>query len=311
MSLPEYEATLLDRLGERTIEDVGVKLSRFDPQVHKLTTALEDEMRSRGYVFNNEAVAYNVSMMGGTYTWVTLAPQYLLVRENPNEDDVYDVVGVTSGGFPALDTTDVGDAAEDANLGVTQAKAKRGEWRRHHGSCYAITGPTDATTKRFSRTVCYNVDHQELDTTKGTSYWQYHEDASGVGINGNKMYRIWVHADPYGHGTAVPHTDRQPSPNTTQYFSGPCETVTTTVKAESGAPVVVGISREWEKTTCKSAWYGPVVKGDGDHAAEWETTDNPAPSDHARAVSMVLPVHAATKDGSPIWNILSGQWVRY
>ncbi len=244
---------------------------------------------------------------------ITRSPEDILVRESPDAD-IYDVFGLSSGGFPVIDTTDAGDAVDDVTMETElmgqSAKKQRGKWAPHHGDCYAIVGPADSTSKKYTRNVCYNVDHQQMDTVKGTSYWQYESDASGSASGTADMERIWVHGRPYHHGSAVHHADGLAKPTqTVEHAERDCETKTDSIYVESGSPATVGISREWAKTTCKYEWIGPVLQGEeGNHAAEWETNDA-IDAGQARAVALSIPVHAATKEGCPIWDVLHGQWV--
>ncbi|HWL36953.1 MAG TPA: hypothetical protein VNQ77_12235 [Frankiaceae bacterium] len=313
LPMPEYDATILQQLGEKTLAEVGVLAGMADPVVAKAAVALQQAMNEEGFVTDNELLAYNIHTADGMVTWLTYSAQNIAVRET-DDYDVYQILPLTSGGFPAVDTTDTGDAIDSVSgiVGLdSQTKSERGYWSNHHGDCYAIVGPRKGADERWQRTMCYAVDHQEMDTTKGTSYWQFRQRASGTSLNGWDMLRLWVHGQPYYHGTAPMSIDGIPEPNTTDTKDeGPCDTVTHTISAESGSPIKFGYSRSWEKVICNTSWYGPVSgkTAPGDWASYWRHSSGIG-SGTFRLVRLVTPVRTPTKEGTPIWNILSGQWV--
>ncbi|HWL34742.1 MAG TPA: hypothetical protein VNQ77_00985 [Frankiaceae bacterium] len=312
--LPVFDATVIEQLGETTLAQVGTLADMSSPWVLHLKSRLEAEMAKRGYIANNDALAYNVNTLDGTMTWVTYSPQTIIARPVtlPGEEfeyGTYEILPMTTRGIPAVDTTDAGDAVDDVALTAgadTTSKKERGRWGRHDNDCFTA-GVSNSNGPRSERTVCWQIDHQVMDTTKGRSYWQYEMDASGAGVRGNKMSKLWVHSRPYFEKAASQYRDGQNIPTHTYSSTEGCDTSTDEISVESGSPIKIGAKHRWTRTTCET--YSPkAYSNSGEHASIWYGNDSVKELVY-RHVAMKTPVYTATSAGSPLWHAWSGQWV--
>jgi hypothetical protein len=318
-TLAEYDATLVRSTGEKTLAQVGVLADQADQDIVRAKAALDVEMEKHGWLSHNEALAYNVHTADGFETWITYLPDNVVVRD-ADDYDVYQMLPLTTGGFPVVDTTDVGFAVDDV-LGniptvlATEAgngsSSSKGKFSRQSGSCFTVLGPKyDKEKARYERRVCHMLDHQEMDSTKGVSYWQFTMESNGDAMNTDNMSRLWVEGAPWGHDTAPMTQDGLGTPDQTEtYDTSNCTTSGISYTVSSGKPVTGGIGHNTTKTRCKAETYGPKFYPDDGHLASiWSTTD-PRPAGTVRAVSMAVPIWTATSEGTPEWSLMSGQWV--
>lgn len=305
--LPVFEATFLQQLGEQTLATAGTLADLTDPHVAKGIARLNEEMAKHGYVTDNEAVAYAVPMAEGVVTWITYSPENFVLRTD-GDLGTYEVLPITTTGVPAVDTTDAGDAAEalTAPTGTQAAKGNRGGWSRHAAECFYVSGP--GSKHRYHRNVCWRLDHQEMDTVKGTSFWQFHMQASGSAMNGNEMEKMWVQSEPVYGGAPALKSDGLSRPAATHGGSEGCETKEFSMWVESGEPLKIGASHTWSTVKCET--YGPKMFPEpGRYASIW--WGNPeVEQDVYREVMLKTPVSTKTKDGTPRWSPWSGQHVR-
>ena len=183
----------------------------------------------------------------------------------------------------------------------------------HDGSGAHWTVPEGASncfevsTDAFWRNVCWRIERQEKDNDSSKNFWQFHLDASGKSI-GRYMDRMWVEARPGPRGATNQSWDRLALPSAEFGGSEGCTTQGNEFSIGSGAPVQVGFSYYWERTTCEN--YSPKsYEGDPGHwASIW--TGNPMiePGRH-RAVMVKTPVKTPSDKGVS-WEILTGQSTR-
>ncbi|HWL37986.1 MAG TPA: hypothetical protein VNQ77_17500 [Frankiaceae bacterium] len=303
-TMPEFDRTLVAQLGEQTLAQVGELADMTLPWLLDAKARLDAEMASRGYLFENEAVAYNIHTADGMLTWLTYAPEQVVVRPT-GEVGVYEVLPLSTMGLPAVDTTDAGDAADD--LSTAAAAKERGRWGKHSSDCFFVAGP-DAEHPRYQRTVCWQLDHQVMDTYKGRSYWQFHMDASGTAMSGDRMARLWVHSQPWWDGGAPQqYRDGQSAPTATYSSTEGCTTRSHELSIASGEPVKVGAAYSWARTSCET--YGPrMFQNAGQHASNWWGNDDVGANTY-RYVALKTPVFTVTSQGTPLWSPWSGQWV--
>jgi hypothetical protein len=286
-----------------------------DPLVAQAVQATRAALAAHDISPENPVVAYDVSTVEGTMVYVTASPDSFVL--NPTDVDVYEVLPLGASA-PAVDTTQVFDEANAvvAQVPIVVAPQQgdggpaRGTWGKNNSNCYSVYGPTDQSdaNKRYIRTVCWEIDFQNADSNKTDSFWQFELEAQGNSVHQTKMERMWVEGVPQSNHSAAMKFDGVAKPQSTNSRTEPCNTGSESLSIGSGEPVNVGYTWTWDKISCET--YGPKIYSDQGHYATVWTGNPKVNSGEVRYVKFAMPVRTKTKDGGPVWSLLTGQATR-
>lgn len=161
----------------------------------------------------------------------------------------------------------------------------------------------DVITDAYKRLVCWQIDRQFEDNDPNYNFWQFHVDISGQSVD-RYMDRMWTEVVPQPQGQHIQKWDAQPAPNTTYGGSEGCQANGNQFSISSGAPVQIGFSYYWERTTCET--YTPKDYSEPGHwASIWE--GNPKVREgERRAVMLKAPVKTPSDKGVQ-WELWTGQ----
>ena len=227
---------------------------------------------------------YVVPEADGPTTYVTRSPWRFRLR------------AVGQGVYETVPRTDPAPSGVSVPAPIRPLSA--GGWALEDRDCFRMS------LKWFARWVCWQIDRQQEDHDRGRSFWQYKQESTGSAKKGWKMKRLWVEGKP-SPDTVPMRFDGVPQPKDSIPKQDRCtkETTSVSLQVSSGAPVTLGASHSWEKTTCEEY----EVKHYDDHG-HWANIWKGAPvkPDQARNVVFVMPV-SSNEGARPTWEPWSGQ----
>lgn len=171
-----------------------------------------------------------------------------------------------------------------------KADLATGDWAKVNSDCYTVSSGS------WTRLVCWRIDKQ-VDNSSSRDFWQFKLDASGRGLNGWRVKRMWVEPMPDLQRAPSLYADGLPAPSSTVVGTSNCETTAINLSITSGGPATGGIGYSKSRVKCERQEPRSYEDSDRGH---WSNTwyGNPSTSSQ-REVGVNIPIR--TKQYSGVW----------